>query len=62
MKRNVGRNDAAIRTIIGFVIMLLGYYYKSWWGLLSFVFFATAFYNTCLLYKLFGINTLKTDK
>lgn len=60
MKQNVGRKDAAVRIVLAVVIGFVGYYYKSWWGLLALVPLATAYFSFCPLYKLLGINTCKT--
>jgi Protein of unknown function (DUF2892) len=60
MKPNVGQKDAAVRMVLGVLIALAGFYFKSWWGLLAFVPLVTAYFNFCPLYKLLGINTCKT--
>ena len=62
MKQNVGNTDKIIRIILGIVIAALGYYYKSWWGLVALIPFLTAFISFCPLYPLFGINTKKEQK
>ncbi len=60
MKPNVGQKDATVRMVLGVLIALAGFYFKSWWGLLAFVPLVTAYFNFCPLYKLLGINTCKT--
>jgi hypothetical protein len=60
MKLNVGNKDGTIRVVLGTIIALLGYYYGSWWGLLAFIPFTTAYFSFCPLYKLLGINTCRT--
>jgi Protein of unknown function (DUF2892) len=59
MKSNVGQKDATVRMVLGILIALAGFYFKSWWGLLAFVPLLTAYFNFCPLYKLLGINTCK---
>lgn len=59
MKHNVGKTDKVIRIILAIIIGVLGYYYKSWWGLVAIVPLATAFMNFCPLYPIFGISTCK---
>jgi len=59
MKANVGRPDKIIRIIIGLVIGAVGFYYKSWWGLVGIVPVFTALINWCPLYLPFGIKTCK---
>jgi hypothetical protein len=62
MKKNVGTADRIIRIIIGLVIVALGIYYKSWWGLLAIIPLGTAVVGFCCLYPLFGINTCKKER
>lgn len=59
MKPNVGEKDAAVRIVLGSIIGLVGFYFKSWWGLLAIIPFLTAYFSFCPLYKLFGINSCK---
>ena len=61
MKKNVGKNDQIIRLILGIVIIILGVYYKNWWGLIGLVLFLTAF-GWCPIYKIFGLSTVKKEK
>ena len=37
MKANVGSADRIIRFILGVVILALGFYFKSWWGIVGIV-------------------------
>ncbi len=62
MKKNVGSVDQVIRFIIGAVIIAVGYYYNSWWGLLGLLVLATATFSFCPAYVPFGINTCETKK
>jgi hypothetical protein len=62
MKQNVGKTDATIRVLLGLVIILLSLYYKSLWGLVAIVPLATAYFGTCPLYSIIGINTCKRKK
>jgi hypothetical protein len=59
MKENVGTFDATVRFIIGAAIIVVGYYYNSWWGLLGLIPLATAAFRFCAPYTLLGINTCK---
>ena len=61
MKQNVGKTDKLIRMLLGFVIVALGIYYESWWGLVGVVPLVTAFIGVCPVYRLFGVNTCKTN-
>lgn len=57
MTNNVGSADRIIRIILGVVIIGIGYYYRSWWGLVGIIPLATATLNFCPLYVPFKINT-----
>ncbi len=61
MKKNVGDMDKKVRIILGAVIIILGLYFQSWWGLIGLVPLATAFMGVCPAYMPFGISTCKTD-
>lgn len=61
MKKNVGSADMWIRITIGVIVMALGFFYQSWWGLLAIVPLATAFMQWCPVYLPFGISTAKKE-
>jgi len=56
---NIGSTDKIIRIIAGIVILILGYVYHTWWGLIGIVPILTVITGRCVLYYLFGINTCK---
>ncbi|MBU0690414.1 DUF2892 domain-containing protein [bacterium] len=60
MKANVGGADRAIRIILGLVILALGYFYHSWWGLVGLIPLLTGLFRFCGAYPMLGINTCKT--
>ena len=60
MKANMGTTDRVIRIIIAVVIAVLGFYFKSWWGLLAIVPLLTAVIRWCPLYLPFGIKTCRS--
>lgn len=60
MKLNVGKTDKIIRIVLGIVIGALGFYLKSWWGLIGIVLIGTALINWCPLYFPFKISTRKS--
>ncbi|MFA5327719.1 MAG: DUF2892 domain-containing protein [Prolixibacteraceae bacterium] len=63
MKSNVGQTDRIIRVVIGLGIAIGGVIFESYWGLIGILILATGVYRYCLLYQLFGMNTLgDTDK
>ena len=59
MKENVGTVDRLIRIAVGIVIIGLGAYYESWWGLIGIIPLATAATGRCGAYLPFGIRTNK---
>lgn len=59
MQKNVGNTDRMIRIIAGIIILALGAYYGSWWGLVGLVPLLTGITQSCVLYKMLGINTCK---
>lgn len=62
MKKNIGKIDMIIRIIIGLAIGAVGYYYKSWFGLIGIIPLATAFIGFCPAYTLFNCNTCKKEE
>jgi sulfite exporter TauE/SafE len=61
MTANVGSIDRILRIILGVVIIAVGFYFQSWWGLIGIIPLATAFMKWCPAYLPFGISTCKTD-
>lgn len=57
MKINVGRTDKTVRVVLGVIIIGLGIYFKSWWGLVGLVPLLTGVMNFCPIYRLLGIST-----
>jgi hypothetical protein len=62
MTCNIGKTDKIIRVIAGLVIAVLGFYFKSWWGLLAIIPLLTAAVGNCPLYIPFKISTIKKKK
>ncbi|MEN3045665.1 MAG: DUF2892 domain-containing protein [Candidatus Hydrothermales bacterium] len=62
MKRNVGTIDRWIRIILGIVILLIGLFYKSLWGLLGLIPLITGIIGFCPLYFPFKISTCRINK
>ena len=57
MKTNIGSTDRIIRIVVGLVILGVGYYFKSWWGLVGLLPIATAVLRFCPGYLPFGFST-----
>jgi len=62
MTCNIGKTDRIIRVIIGVVIAVLGFYFRSWWGLLAIIPLVTAALGFCGLYVPLHISTIKPKK
>lgn len=60
MKINVGNTDKAIRLFLAVVIGAVGFYFKSWWGLVAIVPLVTGLTSFCPLYTILGLNTCST--
>lgn len=59
MKANVGSTDRIIRLVLGAVIIVAGFYFKSWWGVVGVVPIITGLLNYCPAYNLIGVSTKK---
>lgn len=57
MKKNIGAIDKIARYVVGILIIGLGLYYQSWWGLIGLFPIAIAAIGYCPPYALFGICT-----
>lgn len=62
MRPNVGGADRIIRIIIGLIIIGIGFYYHSWWGVIGVMPLATGLFRFCGLYPLLGISTCRTKE
>jgi hypothetical protein len=60
MKCNVGNTDKAIRLFLALVIGAVGFYFKSWWGLVAIVPLVTGLISFCPLYTILGLSTCST--
>ena len=59
MEINVGSTERLLRTIVGVVIIGLGLYIQSWWGVVGLIPLLTGLFRFCPLYKMLGMNTCK---
>ena len=59
MKCNVGKTDKIIRIIVGLVIIVIGFYFKSWWEAVGLFPIFTAAVGWCPVYLPFGISSSK---
>ena len=59
MEINIGSTERLLRIITGVVIIGLGLYFQSWWGVIGLVPLLTGLFRFCPLYKMLGMNTCK---
>jgi len=62
MKCNIGKADRMVRIILGIVIILIGVYFKSWWGAVGLLPILTAIIRWCPAYVPFGISSCEGEK
>jgi len=62
MKCNVGKTDRSIRIILGLIIIVLGFIYENWWGLVGLIPLLTGLIKWCPLYIPFRLSTVKKEK
>lgn len=59
MNPNVGSVDRAIRIVAGLIIIALGLFFGSWWGVVGVVPIATGLIRWCPAYLPLGLSTCK---
>ena len=59
MEINIVSTERLLRIIAGVVIIGLGLYFQSWWGVIGLVPLLTGLFRFCPLYKMLGMNTCK---
>jgi hypothetical protein len=57
MKKNVGSSDAAVRFLLGWVLLFMGIHGFGWWSLFGLWPLLTMALGFCPLYVLFHIDT-----
>lgn len=57
MCKNIGNLDKAVRVIIGLALIIAGFYYESWWGLIGLIPLLTALSGYCPCYNMCKMNT-----
>jgi hypothetical protein len=62
MNCNIGKFDRVLRRSLGLIIIGLGFYYKSWFGLIGLIPIGFSYWNYCPLYTAFKINTNKGEE
>lgn len=59
MKCNLGKTDRIIRVIVGILIIGVGLYFQSWWGVIGVITILTAAIGCCPAYLPFGFSSCK---
>ncbi|NFT93654.1 DUF2892 domain-containing protein [Clostridium botulinum] len=62
MKCNVSRTEQIIRIVIGISIILIGLYFRNWWGIIGLVPIITGSIRYCPINDILGISTCDVKK
>jgi hypothetical protein len=62
INENVGGIDRTLRIIVGVVLIGIGLWYESWWGIVGLALMLTALLGWCPAYLPFGLSTSKKRK
>ncbi len=57
MRYNTGRIDRTLRIVIALIIIAIGFYYQSLWGLVGIIPLVSGATGFCPLYSIYGIST-----
>ncbi len=58
---NMGTADRTIRSIVGLIIVILGFWYQTWWGLLGLIPLWFGIWGSCPIYTPFHFSTNKNN-
>lgn len=58
MTCNVGGIDRFVRILAGLIILGLGWYFQSWWGLIGLVPLLTGVFRFCPAYVPFNLSSV----
>lgn len=61
MKCNVGKTEQIIRITGGIVIIGLGIYFRSWWGVIGILPIITGSIRYCPVSDILGVSTCKVE-
>jgi hypothetical protein len=61
MKCNVGQTEKTIRILAGSLIIILGLYFKSWWGIIGLAPIITGAIGWCPVSQVLGVSTCKEE-
>lgn len=57
MKCNVGKTEKTIRILGGTLIIILGLYFRSWWGIIGLAPIITGIIGWCPISWILGVST-----
>ena len=60
LRKNIGKLDRGLRTTLGIIVLALGIYYQSWWGVIGLVLLVTATISWCPIYAPFKLSTKRS--
>jgi hypothetical protein len=58
---NMGKTDRILRAVFGVIVLGVGFYFKSYWGLVGIVPIVTAAVGVCPAYIPFRLSTVKSE-
>lgn len=61
MKCNVGKTEQMIRIGAGIVIIALGWYWGSWWGIIGIIPIITGSIRYCPVSDILGVSTCRVE-
>jgi len=62
MKQNVGGLDRTLRIIIGIILVVIGAFFLSWWGIVGLALLFSGLLSWCPVYAPFGISTCQQKR
>jgi hypothetical protein len=62
VKCNVGRTEQIIRIAIGVSIIIIGLYFRNWWGIIGLIPIITGLIRYCPISDILGISTCDAKK
>jgi len=61
MKCNVGKTEQIIRIVFGAVVIGLGIYWGSWWGIIGIIPIITGSIRYCPVSDILGVSTCRVN-
>lgn len=61
LKKNIGYLDSVIRTVIGAIAIIVGFYLESYWGLLGLLLVFSGALSYSPVYRIMKISTMNPD-